>query len=91
MLVPKPEKVSDVSQLYPPVQSGICRNIDVNPSLCLCGTDQATTKAFLESEVKKDEEPVPPVCLQWAYCIIIALSDLSFTCSWFLHVFLSAL
>uniref|UniRef100_A0A2I3RL56 Rho GTPase-activating protein 20 n=1 Tax=Pan troglodytes TaxID=9598 RepID=A0A2I3RL56_PANTR len=46
------------------------------PSPCLCVTDQAT-KALSESEVKKDEGPVPPVCLQWAYCIITAFSDLS--------------
>ena len=45
----------------------------------------------MESEVKEDEGPVPPVCLQWAYYIIIALSDLSLACSWFLPFFLSAL
>lgn len=57
--------------------AGTCRS----PSLCpVC--DWATTKAFLGSEVKKDEGPVPPVCLQWAYCIIIALSDLSSARSW---------
>lgn len=81
-------KKSDVSQVYPLDQSGICQDFDIHPSLCLCVTDQTTAK---ESEVKKDERPLPPVCLQWAYCIIIALSDLSFACSWFLRFFLSAL
>lgn len=66
-------------------------DFDIHLSPCLCVTDQATTEAFMESEVKEDEGPVPPVCLQWAYYIIIALSDLSFACSWFLHFFLSAL
>lgn len=37
----------------------------------------------MESEGKKDEGPVPPVCPQCAYCIIIVLSDLSLACPGF--------
>ena len=35
--------------------------LDIHLSLCLCVTDQASTEAFMESEVKEDEGPVPPV------------------------------